>query len=154
MAIDDQADLRTYPFPPAVLQARPDVVTVQTGPGATAENPKAAQGRKKARYFFVPAIFSAVVGVVMELGARKYGPFNWRAAPIKSSDYIDAIHRHIDAWADGQDLDPESKTTHLAHVAASCAILIDAQAVGALIDDRAKSGQVTALFEKMSGKAT
>ena len=154
MAIDDQTDTRTYPFPPAMLRARPDIVTVQTGPGAAAENPKAAHGRKKVRYFFVPAIFSAVVGVVMELGAKKYGPFNWRADQIKASDYIDAIHRHIDDWADGQDLDPESRTTHLAHVAACCAILIDAQAVGTLIDDRAKSGQVTASFEKMSGKAT
>ena len=124
---------------------------------ASKDNPKAAQGRRKVRYFFVPSIFSAVVGIVMELGAKKYGPFNWSKDRVKTSDYIDAIHRHLEAWADGEDLDPESNVSHLGHVAACCAILLDAEATGNLIDDREKSGRIPEFFVRiaeMTGKAS
>jgi hypothetical protein len=117
------------------------------------EDPKATFGRRKVRYFFVPSIFSAVVGIVMELGARKYGPFNWRKDPVKASDYIDAMHRHIEAWADGEDIDPESQVSHLGHISACCAILLDAEATGNLVDDREKSGRIAEFFAKIAERA-
>jgi hypothetical protein len=72
----------------------------------------------------------------MEHGARKYGRFNWREHTVTVSVYTDAIMRHLMAYVDGEDLDPESGINHLAHVMACCAVLLDAKAMGKLNDDR------------------
>ena len=117
------------------------------------ENPKAAMGRQKVRYCFTPPIFRAAVALVMELGARKYGPFNWRKDPVRATDYVDAIQRHLDAWTDGEDLDPESKVSHLAHIAACCAVLMDAEANKTMIDDRFKGHVISDFYARVAGKA-
>lgn len=58
---------------------------------------------------------------VLEYGARKYSPDNWRNA-ARSSDpsfrreYFSAICRHALAAKLGQPLDPESGLNHWAHV--------------------------------------
>jgi hypothetical protein len=71
-----------------------------------------------------------------KLGADKYGPYNWRKTKVCTTTYIAAMMRHLNAWRDGEDLDPESGITHLAHVVASCNILMDAAACNTLEDDR------------------
>ena len=71
------------------------------------ENPKEAFGRAKATTFFIPALAVFKLGAVMALGARKYGPFNWRKDPVKASTYKEAIVRHLEAWFDGEDADDE-----------------------------------------------
>lgn len=108
-----------------------------------AENPKTAAGSKK------PALFSVIptaallhLGEVMKLGANKYGPFNWRDTPVPAETYVDAIGRHLLSWQDGEDNDPESGMSHLAHIMASCAIIIDAQENGKLDDNRPTAGRV------------
>ena len=63
--------------------------------------------------------------------------FNWRASPVCATTYISAILRHLNQWRDRQDDDPESGRSHLAHIAANCAILMDAAKHGTLEDDRA-----------------
>jgi hypothetical protein len=76
---------------------------------------------------------------VHELGAEKYGPWNWRETGVCASTYVNAILRHLNAWRDGEDLDPESGITHLAHIACSANILMDAEHCGKLQDDRNKA---------------
>ena len=73
-----------------------------------------------------------------KLGADKYGIFNWRQTGVCASTYISAIMRHLDQWRDGEDMDAESGYSHIAHIAASCNILLDAQHCGKLRDDRNK----------------
>lgn len=46
--------------------------------------------------------------------------------------------RHLNAWRDGEDRDPESGFSHIAHIATSCNILMDAAHCGTLQDDRNK----------------
>lgn len=108
-----------------------------------AVNPKSAIGRTK------PALFSVIptasllhLGEVMKLGATKYGPFNWRETPVPAEVYIDAAGRHLLSFLDGEDEDPESGMSHLGHVMACCAILIDAKENGMLDDNRPKKGRV------------
>jgi hypothetical protein len=72
------------------------------------------------------------------LGADKYGPWNWRETGVCASTYVNAILRHLNAWRDGESLDPESGITHLAHIACSANILMDAEYCGKLQDDRNK----------------
>jgi len=55
---------------------------------------------------------------------------------VCASTYVNAILRHLNAWRDGENLDPESGISHLAHVACSCNILMDADYCGTLQDDR------------------
>jgi hypothetical protein len=73
---------------------------------------------------------------VHKLGADKYGAWNWRETGVCASTYVNAILRHLNAWRDGEDLDPESGISHLAHVACSANILMDAGYCGKLQDDR------------------
>ena len=70
------------------------------------------------------------------LGAAKYGAFNWRENKVEAMTYVGAIMRHLAAWVDGQDKDPESGHSHLAHIACGCNILMDATRAGTLIDNR------------------
>jgi hypothetical protein len=69
-------------------------------------------------------------------GALKYGRSNWRAAGVKATVYVDALNRHMTAWLEGEDVDPDSGMPHLGHGLACLAILVDAQAHDKLIDDR------------------
>lgn len=108
------------------------------------DNPKAMCGRTKARFCFTPPAPLVLVGKVMQSGAEKYGPFNWRDDPIKASDYYDAINRHLQAWFDGETHDPESGINHLAHVAACCFVVMDASDCCSLIDDRPQGGKAAA----------
>jgi len=108
-----------------------------------AENPKTAAGaRKPALFSVIPTAALVHLGEVMKLGANKYGAFNWRETPVPAETYVDAIGRHLLSWQDGEDLDPESSMSHLAHIMASCAIIIDAMENGMLEDNRPTAGRV------------
>lgn len=58
---------------------------------------------------------------VLEFGARKYSPDNWKIVPNADARYADAMARHIMAYMGGEKYDPESGYHHLAH--AACCIL-------------------------------
>ena len=103
-------------------------------------NPKTAYGKAKPPMQYVPPVALLELGLVMEHGASKYGPMNWRKDPVSASTYYDALMRHAFLYWDGADYDLESKRKHLAHIMAGCAILLDAEASGTLIDDRPEKG--------------
>lgn len=100
------------------------------------DNPKSAAGAAKPHLGLCPKVALEALARAMESGAAKYGPWNWRATPIAASVYTNAIARHWAAWKEGLDVDEESGVSPLAHIMASCAIVLDAQANGMLIDDR------------------
>jgi hypothetical protein len=100
------------------------------------DNPKTIFGLMKPSTRAIPPIALLHLGAVMESGARKYGRFNWREHTVTASVYTDAIMRHLLAYIDGQDADPESGLEHLAHIMACCALVLDAKAMGKLNDDR------------------
>lgn len=60
------------------------------------------------------------IAKVMTFGAKKYASHNWRKG-IEWGRLIGAAQRHIAAFNDGEDLDPESDLSHLAH--AGCCIM-------------------------------
>lgn len=104
----------------------------------TGLDPKGEIGKTKCPLHLVPPFAMAQQAWVHKLGADKYGPWNWRSNHVCASTYIAAIMRHLNAWRDGETLDPESGRSHLAHIMASCAIMLDAENCGTLVDDRAK----------------
>lgn len=99
-------------------------------------NPKTVFGEAKAKISDTPTIGILAMGQVFSNGARKYGRFNWRQHTVSSSVYYDAAFRHLAAWFDGEDLDPDSGLPHLAHVMACCNILMDAELHGKTNDNR------------------
>jgi hypothetical protein len=84
------------------------------------------------------------------VGACQYGRANWRAAGVRVSIYIDACRRHLDAYFEGEDLDPDSGAPHLAHALACLAVLVDAGAAGKLTDDRAFTGGYRKLVTELT----
>jgi len=117
----------------------------QTGFG---ENPKDRNGARKPPLHLIPPAAEIAESVVMALGAEKYGTANWRTTKIRASVYIAAARRHLLQWFDGEDDDPESGISHLAHARASLGILLDAIATGNAIDDRPPKGAAPELIAK------
>ncbi len=104
--------------------------------GVVRPNPKQAYGDMKAAVHRVPPALMLSAALGMKNGVEKYGPFNWRETAIEALTYYAATLRHLLAWFDGEDTDPDSGNPHLAHAAASLAILLDALASGRVIDNR------------------
>jgi hypothetical protein len=103
-------------------------------------DPKGDQGKLKPQLQLIPPVFEEELADVLSLGADKYGPWNWRENKVEIMTYLGAMKRHINAVISGQNDDSESQRHHLAHVAAGCAIVIDAKEQGTLIDNRPKKG--------------
>jgi hypothetical protein len=99
-------------------------------------DPKGIAGSHKAPLALLPPIFNEATARALGLGAIKYGPWNWREHKVEMMTYLHAMRRHIDRLIEGEDIDPESNAHHLGHVAASCAIVLDARQCGTLIDNR------------------
>lgn len=68
-------------------------------------------------------------------GANKYKKFNHKGG-FENTRLLAASLRHIMAFMDGEDLDPESGESHLAHGMAALAILLDNQSNGTSIEGR------------------
>ena len=110
-------------------------------------NPKARVGALKAPLHLVPPALSIGAAYALKDGAAKYGAYNWREEPINVSTYIGAILRHLYAYQDGEDDAKDSGVSHLSHIAACCALLMDSKAHGSLVDDR-HTGAAASLLEE------
>jgi hypothetical protein len=116
-------------------------------------NPKDMRAVAKLPLRLIPPPALAFLARVMALGARKYGPFNWRRTEVKLTVYLEAALLHILAKADGEDDDPESGLPHEAHAMACMAILLDAIAAGRLTDDRSAPGVFGQLVQTFTDEA-
>jgi hypothetical protein len=114
-------------------------------------NPKDAVGIKKAPLSTVSAPVMMEVGVAMMEGARKYGRHNYREAGVRGSVYYDATIRHLVAWWEGEDIDPDSGLSHITKAIASLTVLRDSMIRGNWDDDRppkVQEGWLQALNDK------
>lgn len=102
-------------------------------------NPKSIYGVQKKSLSLIPLVSLEETAAALKFGSGKYGAWNWRGSGgVACTIYLDAVMRHIKAFHEVEDTDSESGVSHLGHAMASCAILLDAQAHGQLIDDRPK----------------
>lgn len=99
-------------------------------------NPKDAVGTTKLDMGLIPDSALVELALAFTEGALKYGRYNWRIAGVRASIYNAAIHRHLAKWWSGEDHDATTRIKHLGSVMACCAILIDAEQVNLLTDDR------------------
>ena len=117
---------------------------------AKSSNPKLAAGNKKVPLHLVPLSAMAYTAQGLGEGAKKYGQFNYRDTDVETQVYVGAALRHIMAYADGEDTDPDSGNPHLAHAMASLAILIDTIESGRAIDTRPTAGAGPATLKRLS----
>lgn len=99
-------------------------------------NPKDAIGIAKVPVSTVPAPIVGELGLAMMEGALKYGRHNYRSAGVRASVYRDAAQRHLDAFWEGEDIDPQSNLPHIVKAMACLAVLRDSQWQGNWVDDR------------------
>lgn len=99
-------------------------------------DPKGLAGQAKPQLQLIPPTFNTETALALACGAAKYGAWNWRHNRIEIMTYLGAIRRHIDCLIEGEDIDPESGAHHLGHIAAGCAIVLDARRAGTLVDNR------------------
>ncbi len=52
---------------------------------------------------------------VMEFGAKKYAPDNWKKG-MDRRRLLESAQRHLAALMDGEDIDPETGLSHMGHV--------------------------------------
>ncbi len=91
----------------------------------------------KSRVDLIPPAVLEELGHVLRIGAEKYGEDNW-ARGANWRRYLGASLRHVYAFARGEDRDPESGYSHLAHAMACLCFLFEYVRCGLGKDDRWK----------------
>jgi len=99
-------------------------------------NPKDRAGSKKPNLSIIPLQPLYEVALALYEGARKYGPWNWRAEKVDETIYVDAAIRHLNQWLAGEDIDPDSGLPHISKAIAGLVILRDAQHHHCSVDTR------------------
>ncbi len=99
-------------------------------------NPKDAIGVEKVQFTNIPVDVLTEIALGMTEGALKYGPFNWISKGVNSGVYIDGTLRHIFAWQGGEDIDPDSKVSHITKAITSLIVLRSAMLNNTWTDTR------------------
>lgn len=93
--------------------------------------------QEKVAVELLPMVALVEVSRVLTYGAKKYAVHNWRKGLLWSRLLGGAL-RHLFAWATGEDEDPETGISHLAHAACCVLFLLEFTKAGGGTDDRWK----------------
>lgn len=104
-----------------------------------AEVAAARFNQQKPRMSLVPGSYVTYCAYGLTYGALKYAPDNWRKG-FEWRSILDSFERHLQAFKDGEDIDPESGLPHLALMGCNLAFLIEHYDKGMGVDDRSKAG--------------
>ena len=100
--------------------------------------PTAAKNdQAKADLSLIPQIFLTEVARAFMVGEKKYGRYNY-CKGHKASQLIAAALRHLTAYNDGEEFDPQDGQPHLGSVGACIAMLLRQKELGTLDDNRFK----------------
>lgn len=102
------------------------------------EAKKLDTGKNRLDLLSVPALLA--IGDVLTYGAGKYDPHNWRNG-FSWSRLIGATLRHFLAWMSGEDKDPETGLSHLAHAGCNIMFLLEHEIRQLGKDDRYRTGE-------------
>lgn len=91
------------------------------------------EGKRRWGLLSWPALSELVK--VLEFGARKYDSWNWSKG-LSWSECFESLQRHATAWYCGEDRDPETGLSHMAHVLCNAMFLVHFIVMGGGKDDR------------------
>ncbi|MEN9763182.1 MAG: hypothetical protein RI906_3008 [Pseudomonadota bacterium] len=106
----------------------------------------------KTRFDLIPFEAIGEIADVLEYGANKYEAHNW-ARGAEWSRYFSALCRHIFAWWGGEDKDPETGFSHLAHAGCNLLFLMTFQRRSWGTDDRFHGPKEGEVFVKNDGRS-
>jgi hypothetical protein len=106
----------------------------------------------KTRFDLVPFAAVGEIADALAYGADKYSANNW-CRGTNWGRYFAALCRHVFAWWRGEDKDPESGLSHLAHAGCCLLFLMEYQRNGWGTDDRFQGPDGKA-FTKADGIST
>lgn len=86
------------------------------GETRTTSSTGAEKGTKDARYDLIPVPALDYLARLYGIGARKYAEHNWRLGYDWSKSYA-AAQRHMNAFWQGEDIDPETQVPHVINAA-------------------------------------
>ena len=123
----------------------------ENNPQTKASNPKdlLAEGESRVLLHLIPSPGLIHTALAFMDGARKYGAYNWREEGVGAGTYLSAAKRHIADWLDGEENADDSGVHHLGHAVACLMILMDAQAVENLVDDRPLPAPTAEMMERV-----
>jgi len=74
---------------------------------------------------------------VLMFGASKYSSHNWKKG-LKYTEISESLQRHLNAFMEGEDNDPESKLSHIGHILCNAMFLSYMYIFRKDLDDRYK----------------
>jgi hypothetical protein len=95
----------------------------------------AKDNKGKPRADLLPPKALLAMAEVLGYGASMYGSNNWRLGLAWEDTYA-SLQRHLLAWHDLEDVDPESGLTHLAHAGCQLMFLLEYSLTGTGEDNR------------------
>ena len=69
----------------------------------------------KPKWSLVPQSSLLPMVRVLEFGATKYEPFNWTKG-LSITEICESLKRHLDAFMEGEDIDSDSRLSHIGHI--------------------------------------
>lgn len=93
------------------------------------------KGQKLARYDLIPADPLKQIAEHFGKGVKKYADRNWELGTNWSLNFA-ALQRHAWQWWNGEDLDEETQSNHLAAVAWHTLVLLEFSDTHPELDDR------------------
>lgn len=115
-------------------------------------NPKDREATARLDLTTFPQTAIIYGALAMVEGGNKYGEFNFRSIGVNASVYVAACMRHIFKWYNGENEDEKTKVPHLGSALACLAILVDAEEMGNLKDDRPPVCDVATLLAEFEEK--
>lgn len=83
----------------------------------------------------IPRPAAVAIARALMFGANKYGRYNY-CQGFENTRLASACLRHLFAYLDGEDTDPESGLSHLDHALATLTMMVHCQALGTLVENR------------------
>lgn len=112
-------------------------------------NPKKLFGDKKPPLHLLPLAGMIHQSLAHLDGDNKYGFENWNDKPVEKLTYIGAAMRHLQLYKYGENYSRDTNVHNLGAVMACCAIMLDAELNGNLIDNTKHSKATCDLLHQM-----
>lgn len=105
------------------------------------QKPSQRHNQGKLPMHLVPADTIEALAAVLQKGMEKYDERNWERGNFYSVPYA-SLMRHLLAWWQGEDNDPESGLSHTVHILMNAAMLVRYSEQFPNYDDRPKKGKL------------